>query len=317
MQRPRLLAAAFIVWLLTGFYVVRVDEQAVVRRFGGVIADLVGPGLHLGFPWLIDSVHRVKVREQKRLTVGFELPDQALGRPVNPLRREYFTGDQNLVNIELLVQFTVRDARAYLFATPDISAALRQACEGAVTATVAARPVDLLLTTGRLEIQQQLRDRTQQLADAYGLGVSISAVHIQAVDPPVNAADAFRDVAAAREDRDRLIKEAESYANAARPAAEGEAARMGQEALAYRSQKILTATGDAERFTRAYQAYRLSPDVTQARLYLDTVAEILPRMKIISIDRSGGGTPIDLHILPRTPGAPTNGQNGPNPPGSP
>src|SRR5947209_3314362 len=115
MSARRMAALLFVLWLASGLYGVRMDEQAVVRRFGGVVADRVGPGLHLGLPWPIDRVDRVKVREQKRLTVGFELPDDAMGRPASPGRREYFTGDQNLVNIELLVQYTVRDPRAYLF----------------------------------------------------------------------------------------------------------------------------------------------------------------------------------------------------------
>ncbi len=297
----RLLGGAFALWLLTGFYMVRVDEQAVVRRFGGVVGDRVGPGLHLGLPWGIDRVDRLKVREQKRLNVGFEFPDQALGRPSDLSKREYFTGDQNLVNIELLVQYTIRDPRAYLFAAADVTQTMRQAAEAAVAATIAARPVDVLLTTGKLQVQEELRRRTQEGVDGYGLGVAISAVNIQTVTPPLKVADAFREVASAREDRDRIIKEAESYANALLPGAQGEAAKWREEALAYRDQKTRQASGDAERFKEAYQAYQLGPDVTSARLYLETVEEILPRLKIVSVDRKGGRNPVDLNLLPRPP----------------
>jgi len=304
MTRRAAIAVAAALWLLSGVYVVRANEQAVVRRFGGVVADRVGPGLHVGLPWGIDAVDRLKVREQKRLNVGFEFPDEAMGRPVNPGRREYFTGDQNLVNVELLVQYTIRDPRAYLFATTNPVETLRQAAEAAVAATVAARPVDVLLTTGKLAVQEELRRRTQQVADGYGLGVALSAVSIRSVTPPLKVADAFREVASAREDRDRIMKEAESYANAALPAAQGEAARMGEEALAYRDQKVRQALGDADRFIAAYEAYRLSPDVTSARLYLETVETIMPRVKLVAVDRHGGRAPVDLNLLPRPAGSP-------------
>jgi membrane protease subunit HflK len=286
-------------WLLSAVYIVRVDEQGVVRRFGAVVEEHVPPGLHLGFPWGIDAVDRVKVREQKRLSIGFELPDQILGRPVNPARREYFTGDQNLVNIELLLQYTVREPRAYLFHAADLTGTLRASAEAAVVEAVAVEPVDRLLTTGRLEVQERLRNATQDAADRSGLGLSINAVSIQTVAPPLTVAAAFRDVASAREDRDRLVKEAESYANSTVPQAEGEAARMKEEAIGYRDDRIRRARGDADRFVQAYAAYHRSPDVTRARLYLESMEQILPRMKVISVDRTGKN-PIDLNLLPRS-----------------
>lgn len=304
MTRSQTIAAALALYILTGVYIVRADEQAVVRRFGGVVAERVPPGLHVGLPWGIERVDRLKVREQKRLEVGFELPDAALGRAAAPGRREYFTGDENLVNIELLVQYTIRDPRNYLFQSANLTDLLRRAAEASVTEAVATRPVDSLLTTGKLEVQEELRRLIQQRVDEYALGVAVTAVSIQGVTPPVKVADAFRQVASAREDRDRIIKEAESYANATLPAAEGEAAKMGEDAIAYRDQRVLQARGDADRFTQAYEAYRLSPDVTRARLYLEAMEEILPRIKIVHMDRSGR-TPVDLNILPKTGGAPS------------
>jgi membrane protease subunit HflK len=302
----RLLALGAALWLLSGVYVVRADEQAVVRRFGRVIEERVPPGLHLALPWGVDRVDRLKVREQKRLTVGFEAADRALGRPAMPGQREFFTGDQNLVNIELLAQYTIREPRAYLFAASDGTALLRQAVEAAVVEVVAARPVDPLLTTGQLSVQEEIRQRAQALSDGYGLGIAITAVSVQAVTPPLPVSDAFRAVASAREDRDRIMKEAESYANASLPAARGEADRRREEALGYRDQRIRQARGDADRFLRTYAAYRMAPTVTRARLYLETVEEILPRMKVITIDRTGGRSPVELNLLPK-PAAPAGG----------
>src|SRR5947209_4164737 len=194
---------------MTGVYVVRANEQAVVRRLGRVVDDRVGPGLHVGLPWGLDRVDRLRLREQKRLTVGFEQPDQALGRPVDPAQREFLTGDQNLVNVELLVQYTIRAPRAYLFAAADLEGVLREASAAGIAATAGARPVDALLTTGKTEAQERLRSLIQAAVDRCGLGVTVTAVNIQSVTPPLKVADAFRDVASAREDRDRIINAAE------------------------------------------------------------------------------------------------------------
>ena len=303
----RLAGAALLLWLLTCVTIVAVDEQAVVRRFGAVVSDRVPPGLHLGLPWGVDCVDRVKVREQKRITVGFEIPDTVLGRQATPAQREFLTGDENLVNIELLVQYTVREPRLYLFGSADATRTLRQAAESAIVTTSASRPVDLLLTSGKLEAQTQLRQAIQDAADRYALGISVSAVNIQSISPPIKVADAFRDVAGAREDRDRIMKEAESYANAAVPAAEGEAARMQEEGLAYREKKTREARGDADRFLKAYAAYRLSPDVTSTRLHLEAIEEILGRVKVI---HQSGRTPVDLNLLPRQSAGGAPAQNG-------
>jgi len=304
------MAALLAAWLLTGIYIVRVDEQAIVRRFGAVVVDHVPSGIHLALPWGVDRVDRLKVREQKRLSVGFEAPDQALGRPANPLMREFLTGDQNLVNVELLVQYTIRDPHHYLFAASNLTQVLRNAAEAEVVRATASRSVDILLTTGKLEVQQTLQQAIQEASDHYGLGVEITAVNIQSVTPPMTVADAFRSVASAREDRDRIINEAESYANATLPAAQAEAARMQENALAYREQKVLQARGDSDRFIQAYNAYRLSPNVTRSRLYLEAIDQILPRLKTYSIDHNGGRSPVDLNLLQRSTSA-SQGSTGP------
>jgi membrane protease subunit HflK len=278
-------------------YAVGVDQQAVVRRLGAVVDDHVPPGLHVGLPWGLDRVDRLKVREQKRLTVGFEAPDALLGRPVNPARSEFFTGDENLINLDLLLQYTIRKPRAYLFGAANPTETLRQAAEASIAASIAKRPVDDLLTTGKLQVQEELRQAIQETADQYGLGIAVTAVNIQNVTPPVKVADAFRDVASAREDRDRLIKEAESYANAAVPQAQGDAARMAQEALAYRDEKTREAIGDANRFTQAYEAYKRSPDITETRLYLEAIEEIMPKLRVITVDPKRA--PVDLNLFPR------------------
>jgi membrane protease subunit HflK len=297
-------------YLLSGFYVVRANEQAVVRQFGRVVAERVPPGPHYRLPFPIGRVDRLKVREQKVISVGFDIPDALLGRRPGRVQTEFLTGDQNLVNIELLVQYVIRDPRAYLFAARDATRALRLAAESALTETVAGREVDALLTTGKVEAQGRLRQEAQRILASYGangtgIGVEITAININRIAPPAEVEVAFREVASAREDRSRLVNEAEGYANDLLPKARGEAVKNLEEAAGYRERKVLEARGDAERFLLAYDAYRRSKDVTSARLYLEAVEQILPKLKTVFVDQNGGGSPIDLSIVQRSDGLAT------------
>ena len=311
----RIAAAIGILWLLTGVTIVRPNEAAVVRRFGAVIQRRAEPGLLLALPWPVDRVDRVPVREQRRLTVGFEAGDVVLGRPADPRQREFLTGDQNLVYLQAVVQYTIRDPVAWLLAARDPEGMLRRAAESTLAAVAAGQPVDALLTTGRLALQERLRVGTQERADRYGLGVDVNTVLLQEVAPPAEVAEAFKAVASAREDRNRIVNEAEAYRNDVVPRARGEAERLIQEAIAYRDRRIATARGDARRFLQAYTAYRLAPGVTATRLYLETIEELLPRWKTIVVDRHGGRAPVDLGILRRTaPGRPA--APGTSPPGN-
>src|SRR5947209_6500002 len=269
-----------VVYLLSGVYVVRANEQAVVRRFGRVVAARVPPGAHYRLPFPIDRIDRLKVREQKVISVGFDLPDALLGRQPTRGQTEFLTGDQNLVNVELLVQYVIRDPGAYLFAARDVSQVLRLAAEAALAETVAHRRVDALLTTGKVAVQGELRQEAQRVLDSYGpggagIGIDLTAINLNRIAPPAEVEDAFRQVANAREDRSRLINEAEGRANDLLPRARGEADRNLKEAQGYCERKVLEARGDAERFVHAYEAYRRSKDVTSARLYIEAMEEIL------------------------------------------
>jgi membrane protease subunit HflK len=290
---------------------VRANEQAVVRRFGRVVADRVPPGPHYRLPWPIDRVDRLKVREQKVISVGFDLPDALLGRRPTRVQTEFLTGDQNLVNIELLVQYVIRDPAAYLFAAREATSVIQLAAESALAETVAQRDVDALLTTGKIEVQGRLRQEAQRIVDSYGreragIGVDITAINISRIAPPAEVQEAFRKVADAREDRSRLVNQAEGYANDLLPKARGDAAKNLEDATGYRERKILEARGDAERFVRAYEAYRHSRDVTSARLYLEAMEEILPKLKTVFVDHNGGSSPIDLSIIQRAETAPNS-----------
>jgi membrane protease subunit HflK len=306
-SRAVLLLAAL--YLLSGIYVVRANEQAVVRRFGRVVADRVPPGPHYRLPFPIDRVDRLKVREQKVIRVGFDGPDSVLGVRPARVQTEFVTGDQNLVNIELLVQYVIRDPAAYLFAAREATQLIQLAAESALAETVAQRDVDALLTTGKIEVQGRLRQEAQRIVDSYGggpsgVGVDITAINISRIAPPAEVQEAFRKVADAREDRSRLVNQAEGYANDLLPKARGDAAKNLEDATGYRERKVLEARGDAERFIRAYEAYQHSKDVTSARLYLEAMEEILPKLKTVFVDHNGGSSPIDLSIVQRAEPSP-------------
>jgi len=305
----RALPALLLLWALTGVFLVRSDERAVVRRFGRVTAGNVPPGLHLTFPWLIARVDRLKVQEQKRLSVGFDLNDELTGRASTPSQREFLTGDQNLINVTVVLQYQIADPVRYLFAAEASTALLRQAAETALAEAVADSGVDSLLTTGKFAVQTRLRGSIQRLIDTYGLGLRLSSVNLAGVTPPAPVSDAFTDVANARADRDRLKQEAEAYANDLLPRARGEAEKIGAEARGYRVAVVQRARGDAERFRQAYAGYRTAPDVTRRRLYLETMEAILPNLNTIVVDENGRGAPVDLNLIPsrrRPPPAPSD-----------
>jgi len=275
-------------YLVSGVYVVSADQQAVVARLGRVVDSRVPSGVHWTWPSPISTVYRLRVRETKRLTLGLDGAE-----PVN--RSQFLTGDRNVLNIRVVVQFAISDPATYLFRAVDVNGLVANATRGALAQVVAGRRVDDLLTTEKVAVQE----RVQQLAEAtvvrYDCGVTLLSVGLDSIVPPDEVVEAFRLVAAAREDGDRIVREAESYANGVVPVARGEAAQKGQEALAYNTQVVNTATGDAARFTGVAAEYAKAPRDTATRLYLETVDEVLPK-----IDKTIVGTDpkaVDLQFV--------------------
>ena len=275
-------------YLVSGVYVVSADQQAVVARLGRVVDSRVPSGVHWTWPSPISTAYRLRVRETKRLTLGLDGAE-----PVN--RSQFLTGDRNVLNIRVVVQFAISDPATYLFRAVDVNGLVANATRGALAQVVAGRRVDDLLTTEKVAVQE----RVQQLAEAtvvrYDCGVTLLSVGLDSIVPPDEVVEAFRLVAAAREDGDRIVREAESYANGVVPVARGEAAQKGQEALAYNTQVVNTATGDAARFTGVAAEYAKAPRDTATRLYLETVDEVLPK-----IDKTIVGTDpkaVDLQFV--------------------
>lgn len=295
--RRRFAIVLLLAYLLSGVYFVGPEQQAVVVRFGRVAAKGVGPGIHYHAPWPIESVIKLKVLETKRLTVGVEIPDQVLGRMAAENPVEYLTADQNIITAQMSVQYAIKDPAQYLYRSLDVTEMISKAVESAFAQTIASEDVDSLLTTGKTGVQNETLRRSRDILDSYGAGVFISSINIESVKPPGEVADAFREVASARADRDRIINEAHGYANDAIAKAQGEAKKLESEAEGYREQRTNEATGEAARFEKLLAESGKSKEITEKRLYIEAMEEILPRMKKTVIDSSGSKNLMELGII--------------------
>jgi membrane protease subunit HflK len=197
-------------------------------------------------------------------------------QPIN--RSQFLTGDRNVLNIRLVVQFAISDPAAFLFRTADVNTLVGNAARGALAQVVAGRRVDDLLTTEKVAVQERVQAVAEETVRRYECGVTVLGVVLDAIVPPTEVVEAFRLVAAARADGDRIVREAESYANGIVPVARGAAAKTGQEALAYNTQVVNGAIGDAARFSGLAAEYAKAPRETATRLYLETMDVVLPKM---------------------------------------
>jgi membrane protease subunit HflK len=286
-------------WLLSGIYLVQADQQAVVVRFGAVVEPRVPPGLHYSLPWPVDRVFKLKVQQQRRLVIGGDLSDAVLGR-TRPLTSQFLTGDQNIINMRVAVQYSVGTPADFLFRTQDPSQVLGGAVESELARRLAHIKVDDILTTEKIAIQNAVRSAAQAAADTYRIGVAVSSVNIEAVKPPDEAADAFRDVASARADAIRIVNESQGYANDLVPRARGEANQLLESARAYKESKINRATGDADRFTQVAAEYQKAPVVTSQRAYIEALEQVLPKIRKLIVDPNGN---LDLTIIRKGDGA--------------
>jgi membrane protease subunit HflK len=300
-SRRRILIGLVVLWLLSGIFLVQPDQQAVVTRFGAVAESPVPPGIHYALPWPIDSVTKLKVLQLQRLVIGGDLPDSVLGR-TNPLAAQFITGDQNIINMRVVVQYYVGVPADYLFGTQDVAKTIGAAVEAELARRVAHRGVDAVLTNEKVAIQNETLAAAQERLKDYRAGVSLSTVNIENVSPPAEAADAFRDVTNARADTTRIVNEAEGYANDLIPRARGEADQLRNSAEAYRLSKVNQATGDASRFDQMEAEYAKAAEVTGRRLYIETMEQILPKIRKMIVDSDGN---LDLTILRKGDPPPT------------
>ena len=291
----RSVAALILLWLLSGVFVVQPDQQAVVTRFGAVADARVFPGVHFALPWPINRVTKVKVHQLQRLVVGGDVADGVLGRS-QPLASQFLTGDQNIINMRVVVQYAVAVPVDYLFRGMDAPRAIGAAVEAELARRIARRGVDAVLTTEKIALQDEVLASAQKRLNEYRAGVRLSTVNIESVAPPPEAADAFRDVASARADTARIVDEARGYANDLVPRARGEAKQMTESADAYLQSRVNEAQGDAARFEAVAVEYSRASKVTGDRLYLEAMEQILPKIRKLIVDSNGN---VDLSVIRR------------------
>ena len=291
-----LLAVAAVVWLATGVYSVQPGEQAALR-FLGKFNNTTEAGLHWFWPSPIGTRAIVAVDTVQSLEVGVRGSTPVLPESL------MITGDENIVDVQLQVQFDITDIEAFLFRVVDPNGVtIKDAAETALRQVVGSRIIDDVLTTEKEAVQIETEERLQDLMETYNTGIRIREVKLLNVRPPVQVQDAFDDVVRAQENKQQVIREAEAYLADIVPRARGDAARLKEEADAFKAQRVNIATGDAERFSAVLFEFLNSPEVTKQRLYLEAMEEILPGVTKFIVDSDNGGNLLQFLPLTQTSG---------------
>jgi modulator of FtsH protease HflK len=280
-------------WALTGFYKVDAAERGIVLRFGKFV-DQTLPGLRWHLPWPVETVIKINTGE----TIRWSYQGSMLTR------------DENIVNVEVVVQYRRADAYQYLFGLVAPEDTLRDVTASAIREVIGKNELDFILTEGRAEVAAKTQDLLQSTLDSYGTGISVYEVNLQDANFPTEVEASVQDAIKAREDRQRAILEAETYSNDLLPRARGMAARRRQDAEAYRAQVVNDAEGEANRFTQILGEYEKAPEVTRERIYIETLEDILANSTKVLVDTEGGNNllylPLDQLMQRRGGTAPSN-----------
>jgi len=278
-----------VLWLWTGIYVVQPAEQGIVLRFGAFV-DKLDSGLHIRFPYPIETVLRPNVEEENQINVGFRADSDNNRTTLADMPEEslMLTGDENIVDIDFAVFWKVADAERFLFEVADVPNTIKAVAESAMREAVGQGKIEYIQTEGRAAVQENVRKLMQATLDSYRAGVTITRVNLQKVDPPAQVIDAFRDVQAARADQEKKRNDAQRYANTIVPQARGEAAKIEQDAEAYKAQAVTEAQGEAQRFLSILSQYRGAREVTRERMYIETMQRVLGNTNKIIIENKNG-----------------------------
>ncbi len=288
------LVVLLLLWFASGLYVVAADEEAVVLRFGQHIATK-GPGLNWHLPYPVESVEKVPVTRVQRLEIGFRGAADGRVRKI-PQEALMLTRDENIVDISFTVQYKIKNVSNYLFNITHPTTTVRDAAESAIREVIGRTMIDDVLTTKKAEVEVEVETLIQSILDGYKSGILVSTVKLQDVQPPERVIKEFKDVASAREDRERAKNIAQAYANDIIPKARGEAKKMVLDAEAYEKEVVDRSTGEAKGFVSVLKAYRTAPEVTRKRLYLETMQDVLSKADKVIVDKSVAG-----RVLPYLP----------------
>jgi len=293
-----LVIAAVVVWLLSGFYRVEPSQVGVETVFGNYTPEdgVTPPGLNWNWPWPVGGVQRPEVTIVNRVEVGFQTSGRS-DQSRDVLEESLMlTGDENIIDIQFTVFWVIREAGDYLFNVRNPERTVKSVAESAMREVIGKTGFEYARTQGRAQIEGDVKELIQETLDAYETGVTVQQVELQKVDPPQSVIGAFRDVQAARADKERSINEAQRYANQRIEEAQGQAEQIVREAEAFKEERIAASTGEAERFLSVYREYAKAPDVTRRRIYLETMEEVFSDMDKVLLDTgtatSGSGSAV-------------------------
>jgi membrane protease subunit HflK len=288
-----LLVVAVAAWVLSGIYIIDEGKRGVVLRFGKYL-ETTQPGPHWR-PRFIDEVEVVDVEARRFVEIGYRSGGRQGGGGTVLRESLMLTEDENIVDLQLAVQYQVSDARDFLFNVRDPVETLFSVSESAIREVVGKDKMDFVLTEGRSEVVAETKALVQETLDLYQTGIVVTNVNLRDAQPPEQVQASFEDAIKAREDEQRLKNEAEAYANEVVPKARGEAARILEESVAYRDQVIARAEGEASRFSQILAEYEKAPTITRERLYLEAMESVLSNSTKVMLDVDSGN---NLMVLP-------------------
>jgi membrane protease subunit HflK len=306
-----------VIWLASGFYRVETNQQAIELVFGRPTGAPTTEGLRYNLPGPIGRVIKVDVTNQRSVTIGSGAPSEGRisrsPRQIATSENLMLTGDENILDVGFVVFWQVQDAEKYVFNVPNPDETVKAASESAMRQVIGRSQLQFAQTEGRSRIEQEAREEIQRMLDSYGAGIRITQLQLKQSDPPQQVIADFRDVQAARANKEGKINDANGYRNEILPRAKGEAEAIVQAAEAYRAEIVNRAQGDAQRFISVYTQYALAKDITQRRIYLETMEQILRNVNKVLIDKSSGGVVpyLPLPELRRLPGGEPSPQSTP------
>ncbi|WP_345830146.1 FtsH protease activity modulator HflK [Erwinia sp. HDF1-3R] len=268
--------AAVVIWAGSGFYTIKEAERGVVTRFGK-FSHLVEPGLNWK-PTFVDQVRAVNVEAVRELAASGTM----------------LTSDENVVRVEMNVQYRITNPERYLFAVTSADDSLRQATDSALRGVIGRSTMDRILTEGRTVVRSETQRELEETIRPYDMGITLLDVNFQAARPPEEVKAAFDDAIAARENREQYVREAEAYANEVQPRANGQAQRILEEARAYKTRTVLEAQGEVARFAKILPEYKAAPQITRERLYIETMERVLSHTRKVLVNDKGN----NLMVLP-------------------
>ena len=281
---------AIAIWMGSGFYTIAPEEQGVVLRFGDY-TKTSQPGLNYHFPYPVESVIKVPVLTVRRVEIGYRSASAASRGQIRNIDDEslMLTGDENIIDVNFVAQWAVKDAGAFAFNIRNPSQTVKDAGESAMREVIGKSDIASALAEGREQVARQTQDLLQKILDEYKTGILITELLLQRADPPPAVIESYRDVQRAKADQERLINEADAFKNRVVPEANGQAAQLVAEAQAYKEQVVARAEGAAQRFVSVYEEYREAKVVTKQRIYLETMEKVFQDMNKVVIDSGPGG----------------------------